>query len=102
MNANSASLVILCAVACAALVIGTFLRERLSASDSGHSIISFSRSLVKPSSWDNGSEGVGEDGVPYYEAIKDDVSEDVAATPAAAGRKKEKVLVYGHSGNSAA
>ena len=66
MSANSGSLIIVCAVASAVILIVSFLHERLKAFNAKHSIITYSDNLVRPVSWNGGKDGIDIDGIPYY------------------------------------
>ena len=63
MSANSGSLIIICAVASAVILIVSFLHERLKAFNAKHSIITYSDTLVRPVSWNGGRDGVDAEGV---------------------------------------
>ena len=75
MSANSGSLIIVCAVASAVILIVSFLHERLKAFNAKHSIITYSDTLVRPVSWNGGRDGVDADGVPFYGSFEDEDSD---------------------------
>ena len=75
MSANSGSLIIVCAVASAVILIVSFLHERLKAFNAKHSIITYSDTLVRPVSWNGGRDGVDADGVPFYGSFEEEDSD---------------------------
>lgn len=66
MSANSATMIIVCAVAGAVVVLASFCRDQLVSFNRKHHLITYSDSLVEPASWNDGQEGVDESGVPYF------------------------------------
>lgn len=104
MSANSGSLIIVCAVASAVILLVSFFRERLKAFNSKHHIVTYSDALVRPVSWNGGKDGVDVDGIPYYGSYDDDdqISAADNVMPLT-GKKEEKgVKEYGNSGKHAA
>ena len=102
MSANSGSLIIVCAVASAVILVISFFRERLKAFNARHKVITYSGTIVRPVSW-NG----GKDGIPYYGSYEnedeDTPVDNVMSIPTAIKTKEAKeVKEYGDLGSHAA
>lgn len=104
MSANSGSLIIVCAVASAVILLVSFFRERLKAFNEKHRIITYSDSQVRPVYWNGGKDGVDVDGIPFYGSFEfDDSDERNANVVSIPGRKEVKeVKNDGNSRNHAA
>ena len=102
MSANSGSLIIVCAVASAVILIVSFLHERLKALNARHSIITYSDTLVRPVSWNVGKEGVDADGIPFYGSFEDENSDTKADNVVSLHDVVKKNKEYGNRGTHAA
>lgn len=102
MSANSGSLIIVCAVASAVILIVSFLHERLKAFNAKHSIITYSDTLVSPVSWNGGRDGVDADGVPFYGSFEEEDSDAKADNVVSIHDVVKKENEYGNSGTHAA
>lgn len=107
MSANSGSLIIVCAVASAVILIISFFRERLKAFNARHKVITYSDTIVRPVSWNGGKDGIDIDGIPYYGSYEnedeDTPVDNVMSIPTAIKTKEaKKVKEYGNSGTHAA
>lgn len=105
MSANSGSLIIVCAVASAVILLVSFFRERLKAFNSKHHIVTYSDALVRPVSWNGGKDGIDIDGIPYYGTCDDDEQDSAVCNVmplSDKGGAKKGVKEYGDSGKHAA
>ena len=102
MSANSGSLIIVCAVACAVILIVSFLYERLKTLNARHSIITYSDNLVRPVSWNGGLDGVDADGIPFYGSFEDEDSDAEAGNVVPLHDVVKKDKEYGNRGTHAA
>lgn len=104
MSANSGSLIIVCAVASAVILLVSFFRERLKAFNSKHNIVTYSDALVRPVTWNGGRDGVDVDGIPFYGSYEDEDLEPAAENVMPLSGKKDAKVVkeYGNSGKHAA
>lgn len=112
MSANSGSLIIVCAVASAVILVISFFRERLKAFNAKHKVITYSDTIVRPVSWNGGKDGIDIDGIPYYGSYEDEDHDhdilvgNVMSIPTAIQAKEAKeakeVKEYGDSGSHAA
>ena len=104
MSANSGSLIIVCAVASAVILLVSFFRERLKAFNSKHHIVTYSDALVRPVTWNGGKDGVDVDGIPFYGSYEDEDLEPAAENVMPLSGKKDAKVVkeYGNSGKHAA
>ena len=107
MSANSGSLIIVCAVASAVILVISFFRERLKAFNAKHKVITYSDTIVRPVSWNGGRDGIDIDGIPYYGSYEDEDHDilvgNVMSIPTAIQTKEAKeVKEYGDSGSHAA
>lgn len=116
MSANSGSLIIVCAVASAVILVISFFRERLKAFNARHKVITYSDTIVRPVSWNGGKDGIDIDGIPYYGSYEnedeDTPVDNVMSIPTAIKAKEAKevkemkevkeVKEYGDSGSHAA
>jgi len=107
MSANSGSLIIVCAVASAVILVISFFRERLKAFNARHEVITYSDTIVRPVSWNGGKDGIDIDGIPYYGSYEnedeDTPVDNVMSIPTAIKAKEAKeVKEYGDSGSHAA
>lgn len=102
MSANSGSLIIVCAVVSAVILIVSFLHERLKAFNAKHSIITYSDTLVRPVSWNEGRDGVDADGVPFYGSFEEEDSDVKADNVVSINDVVKKENEYGNSGTHAA
>ena len=107
MSANSGSLIIVCAVASAVILVISFFRERLKAFNAKHKVITYSDTIVRPVSWNGGRDGIDIDGIPYYGSYEDEDHDilvgNVMSIPTAIQTKEaKKVKEYGNSGTHAA
>lgn len=110
MSANSGSLIIVCAVASAVILVISFFRERLKAFNARHKVITYSDTIVRPVSWNGGKDGIDIDGIPYYGSYEnedeDTPVDNVMSIPTAIKTKEAKevkeVKEYGDSGSHAA
>ena len=107
MSANSGSLIIVCAVASAVILVISFFRERLKAFNARHKVITYSDTIVRPVSWNGGRDGIDIDGIPYYGSYEnedeDTPVDNVMSIPTAIKTKEAKeVKEYGDSGSHAA
>ena len=113
MSANSGSLIIVCAVASAVILVISFFRERLKAFNARHKVITYSDTIVRPVSWNGGKDGIDIDGIPYYGSYENEDEDtpvgNVMSIPTAIKTKETKeakeakeVKEYGDSGSHAA
>lgn len=102
MSANSGSLIIVCAVASAVILIFSFLRERLRAFNAKHSIITYSDTLVRPVSWNDGKDGVDADGIPFYGSFEEEDSDAKTDNVVLLHNVVKKDKEYGNRGTHAA
>lgn len=72
MSANSGSLIIVCAILSAVILLASFLHERLRPLNIKHRIITYSDNLINPMSWNGGRNGVDADGIPFYGESEDE------------------------------
>lgn len=94
MSAYSGSLVIVCAIASAVILVFSFFHEKLKTFNeklktfnTKHKFFTCSNSIVKPISWNGGMDGIVGDGVPFY-GLFEDKSQD-AQTDSADTHTKE-------------
>ncbi len=102
MSANSGSLIIVCAVASAIILVVSFLHERLRAFNAKHSIITYSDTLVRPVSWNDGKDGVDADGIPFYGSFEEEDSDAKADNVVSLHNVVKKDKEYGNRGTHAA
>ncbi len=102
MSANSGTLILVCAVASAVVLVFSFLHERLKAFNAKHSIITYSDNLVRPVSWNGGRDGVDADGIPYYGSLEDEDSDTKVDNVVSLHDVVKKDKEYGNSGTHAA
>ena len=102
MSANSGSLIIVCAVASAVILVISFFRERLKAFNARHKVITYSDTIVRPVSWNGGRDGVDADGVPFYGSFEEEDSDAKADNVVSIHDVVKKENEYGNSGTHAA
>ncbi|HBN02199.1 MAG TPA: hypothetical protein DD383_06295 [Rikenellaceae bacterium] len=102
MSANSGSLIIVCAVVSAIILVVSFLHERLRAFNAKHSIITYSDTLVRPVSWNDGKDGVDADGIPFYGSFEEEDSDAKADNVVSLHNVVKKDKEYGNRGTHAA
>ncbi|CCX55807.1 unknown [Bacteroides sp. CAG:1060] len=71
MSAYSGSLVIVCAIASAVILVFSFFHEKLKIFNTKHKFFTCSNTIVKPISWNGGKDGIDRDGVPFYGSFED-------------------------------
>ena len=102
MSANSGSLIIVCAVASAVILIVSFLHDRLKTLNTRHGVITYSDNLVRPVSWNGGMDGVDADGIPFYGSFEDEDSDAKADNVVTLHDVAKKDKEYGNRGTHAA
>lgn len=71
MSAYSGSLVIVCAIASAVILVFSFFHEKLNTFNTKHKFFTCSNTIVKPISWNGGKDGIDRYGVPFYGLFED-------------------------------